>query len=156
MNFYRHTQAGTVIRWALLAGLLPLTALAWLPAIPPTLVVLLLALAIVTVASTLLLWSLTIEISPAHFKFWFGPGLIGKTVALVDITACDPVDGIRAWGIHWAGKKGWLYNVSGFQALSISLKNGQRFMVGTDEPASVCEALAKARQRFDQIAKEAY
>jgi hypothetical protein len=151
MNFYRHTQAGTVIRWALLAGVLPLLALGWWPAFPwPALI----GVAMVIVLSAALLWSLTIEISPVHFKFWFGPGLISKTVPLTDIAACDPVEKIWSWGIHWTGKKGWLYNVSGFQAVAISLKNGRRFMVGTDEAASVCEALAKARQQFDQTDKE--
>lgn len=147
MECYRHTQPGTVLRWALLLGLLPLPLVAWLaPALP--LLPLLAALAAVTAVSAVLLWSLTVEVNAAHFKFWFGPGLIRKTVPLARIQSWEKIGGIRAWGIHWAGKKGWLYNVSGFEAVALTLDNGQRFMVGTDEPDLLCEAVAKAKAAF--------
>jgi hypothetical protein len=158
MTPYRHTQAGTVVRWAVLAGLLPLPALYLLP-IPPMLVVVIVTVLVsVPVLLIFLLWSLTIEVSPAHFKFWFGPGWIGKTVPMARVAGCEPMDKkIMAWGIHWAGPtKGWLYNVSGFQAVVVSLEDGTRFMVGTDEPQAVCEAVAKAQATLKAMDQGTY
>jgi hypothetical protein len=148
MESYRHTQPGTVVRWALLLGMLPLPCLSLMhvphfPVLPFYLVLFPLLL-----FSQILLWSLTIEINPGHFKFWFGPGLIRKTIPLVRVESCEPVDGIRAWGIHWGGKRGWLYNVSGFRAVALTLHGGKRLMVGTDEPEKVCQAVAKAKSEL--------
>lgn len=157
MTPYRHTQAGTVVRWAMFAGLLPLPALLLLPVPKAFSVGIIAALVIMPLVLGYLLWSLTIEISPAHFKFWFGPGLIGKTVPLALVAHCEPVTGLRAWGIHWAGtKKGWLYNVSGRQAVAVSLEDGTRFTVGTDEPQSVCDAVSQARTALAAVEQGTY
>jgi len=37
------------------------------------------------------------------------------------------------WGIRWTGS-GWLFNVSGLDAVELSLKSGRRFRIGTDDP----------------------
>ncbi len=39
------------------------------------------------------------------------------------------------WGIRgWLWPKMWIYNVSGFDAVEIKLKNGKMYRIGTDEP----------------------
>jgi hypothetical protein len=43
-------------------------------------------------------------------------------------------------GIHLS-RFGWLYNVSGFDAVAIILKSGKRFALGTDEPDALLQAL---------------
>lgn len=147
---YQHTQAGTVVRWALLCGLAPLLAFPWIMPSPmpvPALATVLVLLISVP-ASVILLWSLTIEITATHFSFRLGPGFIRKTVPIVRIASCVPVDGILAWGIHWGGRRGWLYNVSGRRAVALTLSDGKAFMVGTDEPERVCEAIGQAKAAF--------
>ena len=47
------------------------------------------------------------------------------------------------WGIHLT-PRGGLYNVSGFRAVAVRLKGGKRFLLGTDEPERVCEAISLA------------
>jgi hypothetical protein len=147
---YRHTQPGTVVRWALLAAMFPFIGLPWLLSLPlplpARLTIPLLALGVPI--SLFLLWSMTIEITATHFKFWLGPGIIRKTLPIMRIQGCEPVDGILAWGIHWAGKRGWLYNVSGRRAVALTLTDGGALMVGTDEPEKVCEAVAQAKAAF--------
>jgi hypothetical protein len=143
---YRHTQPGTVIRWALLASL-PLLGLAfWLTPPPPPLIgALRLGVGLLLLASLLLFWSLTIEVTPGHFKLWFGPGLIRKSLPLAQIASWEPVNGLLAWGIHYGGRqRGWLYNVSGRRAVLLRLKNGSALMVGSDEPEAVCAAISEA------------
>jgi hypothetical protein len=142
---YHHTQPGTVVRWALLAGLLPLVSTLWAPIPREVLVPLMGLVTAISAATVALLWSLTIEVTPARFRFWFGPGLIGKSVPLARVRSCEPVGGLLAWGIHWAGKRGWLYNVSGRKAVSVNLVDGTAFLVGTDEPEAVCAAVVRAQ-----------
>jgi hypothetical protein len=137
--------------------LAPVAALPWLVPSPltPGADAAILLLMLGAAVSSLLLWSLTIEINASHFRFWFGPGLIKKTIPIVKIKACEPVDGILAWGIHWAGKRGWLYNVSGRRAVALTLTDGGHLMVGTDEPERVCEAVSLAIAAFMAIDRSA-
>lgn len=48
---------------------------------------------------------------------------------------------IEGLGIH-LNRFGWLYNVSGIDAVAITLCNGKRFALGTDEPKKLCAQLA--------------
>lgn len=148
---YRHTQPGTVIRWALLGGLLPLPLLALLPPGPILWVPLMAGLALLDLLMLALFWSLTVEVTSVHLAFWFGPGLISRRLPLVRVVTCEPVDGIRSWGIHWAGQRGWLYNVSGLQAVAVTLSEGGRLMVGTDQPEALCAAVTQAKAAFAAV-----
>ena len=47
---------------------------------------------------------------------------------------------LEGWGIHLS-RFGWLYNVSGFDAVAITLVSGKRFALGTDEPQALLAAL---------------
>jgi hypothetical protein len=49
---------------------------------------------------------------------------------------------IEGRGIHLTSR-GWLYNVSGFQAVEIHLKRGKRFLLGSDEPEKLVMALGE-------------
>ncbi len=50
---------------------------------------------------------------------------------------------ISLGGIHLT-PEGWLYNVSGFRAVAVRLKSGKRFLLGTDEPERLCQAISRA------------
>ena len=50
---------------------------------------------------------------------------------------------IHGWGIHRT-PHGWLYNVSGWEAVEIALTSGKRFRLGTDEPQQLTQALLAA------------
>jgi len=56
----------------------------------------------------------------------FGPGIIRKRVRLADIVGCEAIriQWWYGWGIHLT-PYGWLYNVSGFDAVAITLRDGQ-------------------------------
>jgi hypothetical protein len=79
---------------------------------------------------------LTIEVSEGELRWRFGPRWIRKKVQLKDIVSAEAVrtNVFEGWGIHYS-RFGWLYNVSGFNAVALTLKNGSRFCLGTDEPA---------------------
>ena len=88
--------------------------------------------------------SLTIEIADGELRWRFGSGLIRKRVPLDQIISARAVrtNWIEGWGIHLS-RYGWLYNVSGFGAVAIQMKNGQHFALGTDEPEKLMARLQK-------------
>lgn len=89
-------------------------------------------------------YKLTIKIDNETLRVSFGPGLIRKEARLAEIVACEPVR-IRwwcGWGIHLT-PYGWLYNVSGWDAVAIRLRNGKKFAIGTDDPQGLVEAIRR-------------
>ena len=139
MNTYQHTQRGKFILVAMLIATLGVVAggLAFRPV--------LIAAPIFAVCGWLF-HSLTIEMTGSELHWRFGPGLIRKQVALDMIVSAEPVrtNVIEGWGIHLS-RFGWLYNVSGFDAVAIKMKNGQHFALGTDEPEQLVARLKSAQ-----------
>ena len=89
--------------------------------------------------------TLTIAIEDGMLRASFGPGLIKKKVRLADIASVRPIP-VRwwyGWGIH-VTPHGWLYNVSGWEAVEITLRNGRRFCLETDEPEDLIRAIQEA------------
>jgi len=87
---------------------------------------------------------LRIEIDDQTLLASFGIGLIKKKVPLAQIIACEPIR-IRwwyGWGIHLT-PYGWLYNVSGLDAVAIALRNGRKFALGTDDPRGLVAAIRR-------------
>ena len=129
MKTYHHTQRGTLILVAM-----SVTAVAMLLgglALRP----LMFGIPILVLCGWLF-HSLTIEIAEDKLRWRFGPGWIHKQVPLAEIASSRIVrtNVIEGWGIHFS-RFGWLNNVSGFDAVAITMKNGKRFCLGTDEPA---------------------
>lgn len=89
--------------------------------------------------------TLTVEIDEEFLKIRFGIGLIQKKFDLCKIQSCSIVK-IRwydGWGIHWT-PRGWLYNVSGFDAVEIIMENGKKYLIGTDVPDELEKAVSQA------------
>ena len=145
MNTYRHTQFGTVIV-VTTAAIIPLAALpAWLAGIA-TAAWLILGSMVVVLA---LFASLTVEIDAEHLRIRFGIGLIRKRFPLDQIDTCRPVKNpwIYGWGIRLT-PHGWLYNVSGQEAVELKMKSGKTCRIGTDEPEVLTAALQEALDRL--------
>lgn len=141
MTTYHHTQRGQVILIAL-AGMAVLFTILGATVSQPFLIA-----APLLVLGAWLFHSLTIEIDGGELRWRFGPGLIHKRVPLDLIVSAEPVrtNVIEGWGIHLS-RYGWLYNVSGFDAVAVRLKNGQHFALGTDEPHKLAASLAPGQK----------
>ena len=92
--------------------------------------------------------SLTIAVRDGQLSWWFGPGLVKKTVpvstiASVEVTTTSLING---WGIHLTGR-GWLYNVAGRDAVLVTQRDGKRFLLGTDEPEFLAQAIRATIRR---------
>ena len=66
--------------------------------------------------------------------------LVGLSLADIQQAEITTTKFIHGWGIHLT-PQGWLYNVSGFKAVAFKLKNGKQFVLGTDEPEKLHEAI---------------
>jgi hypothetical protein len=88
---------------------------------------------------------ITITITKTTLSFSMGMGLIKKTYPISDIQSCTPIKNniINGWGIRRI-LGGWLYNVSGFQAIELRFKNENKIIrIGTDKPNEVVEEVKK-------------
>lgn len=139
MTRYEHTQIGHVIIWSLLAIILIASGavIGSSSRHEPTLVV-----SVILLACLVLFYKLRITIEDGTLCVSFGPGIIRKRVRLTEIVGCESIR-IRwwyGWGIHLT-PYGWLYNVSGFDAVAITLRDGRKFAFGTDDPHGLTTAI---------------
>jgi len=138
---YRHTQVG----WVIIACAIGVAALigptlrgAPLP-FGPFLIVTLVMLTL------LLFTTLTVEVDREQVRVGYTIGLIRKRIPLRDVQQYREVRNrwYYGWGIR-ALPGGWLWNVSGLDAVELVLRSGRRFRIGTDEPAELATAIAQA------------
>jgi hypothetical protein len=139
---YEHTQRGTVLLVTFLVAALLLFGLGVL--VPRVGGVLFAVIGILAMCG-FLFSSLTIQVTERVLRWQFGPGLIRKEVPLCEIERVEVTETtfLQGWGIHYT-TGGWIYNVSGFQAVAVKLKNGKQFLLGTDEPERVCNQISLA------------
>lgn len=93
--------------------------------------------------------SMTVRVTPRELTWWMG-GVrgFGKSIPIAEIASAEAIrthlwDG---WGIHLT-THGWLWNVSGFNAVEVKLKNGSRYAVGTPEPKELTASIKRARKK---------
>lgn len=146
-NAYRHTQAGTLMRvlFGLIgAGIFVAAGQAgeW-------------GIAASTggvMAFVLLLFhDLHVDVEAERIRLRFGIGLLRKTIPLADVKACRRVrnNPLYGWGIRYIGR-GWLYNVSGLDAVELDLASGKRLHIGTDDPEGLERAINARLHRVDR------
>jgi hypothetical protein len=85
---------------------------------------------------------LTIKIDGETLRVCFAMGLVFKKVPLAETAAWEPIR-IRwwyGWAIHLTPYD-WLYNVSGLHAVAITLRDGRKFALGTDDPHGLVDAI---------------
>lgn len=141
MNTYSHTQFGTLMVLVFLA-ILPLTFLpAWLAGAGHVSWIGPLVLLLVLTA----FYNLTVQIDAEHVRIRFGIGLIRKRFPLDQIASCRPVKNSWAsgWGIRLT-PNGWLFNVSGLDAVELKMQNGKTVRIGTDQPQALATAIEQA------------
>jgi hypothetical protein len=137
---YKHTQIGTIIL-ILLAALLPLVFFYLSKGFVGMAASLLIGILVITV----LFSTLTVTITADHIKCSFGVGLIHKSFSLSRITNTVTVKNpwYYGWGIRLT-PRGWMFNVSGLDAVEIELDSQSYFRIGTDQPQALKLAIDEA------------
>ena len=88
--------------------------------------------------------TLTVTVANDLIILVFGIGLVRFKFKMSDVAAAKiiRIKWYSGYGIHgWPGK-GWLINVSGLDAIDLTMKNGMRYIIGTDEPRKLYDAIA--------------
>ncbi|MDB9313041.1 hypothetical protein PN462_08000 [Spirulina sp. CS-785/01] len=137
---YQHTQIGTII-FVLVAIIIGIMIVVWLNSdngywiIPAATIIFLVVL-------LTLFGTLTVEINGNTLQCRFGIGLIRKSFSLSDITAVTTVRNpwYYGWGIRLT-PKGWMFNVSGLDAVELTFTSGKQFRIGTDQPRRLAAAI---------------
>jgi hypothetical protein len=137
---YEHTQIGHVIIWSLLIVAVVFAADANFGSSAYRTTLLLGCIVLLILVA--LFYKLTIRINNESLCASFGIGIVRKRVPTAEIAACQPIR-IRwwyGWGIHLT-PYGSLYNVSGLDAVAITLRDGRKFALGTDDPHGLVDAI---------------
>jgi hypothetical protein len=139
---YHHRQIGTIIIAGIAIALLVFNL--WIAEQPGPVRLGVAAFLILTLA---LFYSLTVEVKGNTLVCRFGVGLIKKTFSLSEILSAQIVRNpwYSGWGIRWRPGQYVLWNVSGFQAVELALKDGNRFRIGTDDPEELLNAIRSYR-----------
>ena len=141
--YYKHTQFGTLTVSLLVAAVVLLALLGfiveWHSVTIEAFLILLVCVA--------LFHSLTVEISNNHLEIRFGVGIVKKRFEIKDIEKAYPVRNrwYYGWGIRLI-PHGWLYNVSGLDAIEFVMSSGKRYRIGTDQPNELAQAVNETRK----------
>ena len=151
MHDYENTQPGTFIRvmtgsWVFFFGVLAVVILVLGQKEAA------IGLGVVTVMAAVILGivyalfhSLTVRVTRSDIALSFGVGLIRKQFPIGDISRARIVQNrwYNGFGIRKI-RGGWLYNVSGFDAIEIQLKNERKYRIGTNQPKELLAAVESA------------
>lgn len=145
MTSYKHTQIGYLMLTVTLAVLaLFLWAYITARAEPPTvdsgtnlLVTAVMVLILFILGS---FTTLTLSVDRNYLGIKFGYGIFIKKFSLSEIVSVKSVKNhwYYGWGIRfWLWPMMWIYNISGFDAVEIILKNGRIYRIGTDDQSGL-------------------
>ena len=138
-TIYDHTQPGTVTRVVFLVTI-PLLCLFWWFVSAPIFTVL--PFGAVMVLGLLCFHSLNVRIDDRAVHLRFGIGLIRRSIPLETVVGGTPVRNswLAGFGIRYLGR-GWMWNVSGLDAIQVDRTRGGPFFIGTDEPDALEAAI---------------
>lgn len=141
---YRHTQFGWVLAGMLVLGvvlaagvtlLLPHGAMRapwWTP---------LLLVGLLAFSLGLFGW-MTVVVDACEIRLSLGLGLLRKAVPVAEIVTCQRIRTRLwwGWGLRWT-PAGWLYNVSGREAVRLELKRERPVIIGSDDADALKAAI---------------
>ena len=140
---YQHTQTGVLTRRLLRAISIITAGSGLIVALRSTLrSIPLLTSSAIVFACAILFDSLTVRVSNDHVEIRFGIGMIRKQFNVDNIKRVSVVKNkwYYGWGIRLT-PHGWLYNVSGLDAVEILMHNGKQYRIGTDQPNELHNAI---------------
>lgn len=91
--------------------------------------------------------SLQVVVDGKFLRIMFAYRMFRKQFLLKEIVSAKTVKNhwYYGWGIRlWLWPFMWIYNVSGFDAVEIVMKNGKKYRIGTDEPQKLQNAIVES------------
>lgn len=146
-SIYQHRQFGLAMLAIMIIptlGLIAAVGLANQPAALPPLVIVLAVL----ISTMIIFGSLTVEVDARQISLYFGGGLLRRAVPVEQIRQVKVVRN-PLWmglGIHFF-PGGIIYNVSGLDAVELTLQDGRLIRIGSDEPGALAKAIETSRRQ---------
>ena len=140
---YKHTQIGWIVIVCLLSAIALITFIYFLNTdVTANWVVLAVLLSVVI--ALILFSTLTVMVNDKEVLVKLGIGLFRKKIILKDIESVEVVKNKwwYGWGIRLSGKW-WMFNVSGLDAVQVSIRNKKKFRIGTDEAKKLADFIKK-------------
>jgi hypothetical protein len=146
MKQYKHTQTGYVLIVAFSAAILLIITLMFFTGDFNPVAIFVLGFLIVCLA---LFATLTVEVDEQAIDLRFGIGFFQKRFLLSDVETSRAVKNpwYYGWGIHVI-PHGWIFNVSGTQAVELQMKNGRKYRIGTDDVHGLVNAIETYTQKI--------
>lgn len=146
MTDYRHTQTGTLTRTAL--GSAIVLQLVIVLAARGNVAVLLICGSVTFLAAGCLyvFHSMTVTVGDREVAFRFGNSRFGKQFPIDELKRAEAVR--NPWYFGWGVRyylRGWLYNVSGLDAVELTMADGRQYRLGTDDPKRLATAINRRR-----------
>ncbi|MFA5432576.1 MAG: hypothetical protein WC319_06840 [Candidatus Paceibacterota bacterium] len=152
MTSYKHTQIGYLMIIVTLAVLVlfawaQITARAEPPSVDSGANFLITAIMFLVLFTLSSVTTLTVSTDEKYLQIKFGYGIFRKKFLLSEIASAKQVENYwyYGWGIRfWFWPRMCIYNVSGFDAVEIVMKNGKIYRIGTDVPSELETAIKQA------------
>lgn len=138
MKEYKHTQIGYLLITAFSTAILFMGYLSVVTRFNLGTIFIL----VVMILCLALFATLTIQGKGQAVNLQFGIGVIRKHFVLNDIQAYRAVRNpwYYGWGIHVI-PGGWIFNVSGWEAVELQMKDGRKYRIGTDNAQGFMDAM---------------
>jgi hypothetical protein len=91
--------------------------------------------------------TLTVSIDGNYLRIKFGYGIFRKRFVVSEIASVERVKNhwYYGWGVKvWFWPYMWIYNISGFDAVEIIMRNGKIYRIGTDTSGELEAAIKQA------------
>jgi hypothetical protein len=139
MERYQRRQTGTFM----LVVMFVVLAIYWFTGRPPGSALVMLFVVLALFAFAILRTS--VDESAVRWSFTFGWPAGHVDLSKIESVAVTTTNFLEGWGIHWTIWHGWLWNVSGFQAVEIHYDGGKIVTLGTDDPQGLLNAIERSR-----------
>jgi hypothetical protein len=104
--------------------------------------------AFVLLLAVFLFGSLRVRVSADEIRASFGPGWVRRRIAVSTVVSAETVRNrwYYGWGVRLTST-GWMFNVSGLDAVLVRFADGGAFRIGTDEPEALLVAIQSVTRR---------
>lgn len=151
MVLYKHTQIGYLMLFVTLVvlvlfGWVQITARAELPSVDSGTNLLVTSVMAFVLFILMSFATLTVSLDQKYLRLKFAYGFFRKKFFLEEISSVKSVKNrlYYGWGIRFCfWPKMWIFNVSGFKAVEIIMKNGKVYRIGTDVPEELEMAIKR-------------
>jgi hypothetical protein len=143
---YKHTQIGYLIIFVMFGVFILFWTVLFQAGYDIFVTAIMLFILVVLISFT----SLSVTIDKEYLRIKFGYGIFKMKFLLKEINTAKTAKHhwYYGWGIRlWFWPRMLTLNVSGFDVVEITMKNGKIYRIGTDEPKKLEQAISQALRR---------